>query len=61
MHPTAFIVYDITKRETFEHLADWMHELETYTNVEDSVKMIVGNKIDKVRRAPHRAPSDGGE
>lgn len=43
----VILVYDITRKETFDHLKDWMNELETYSNIQDSVKMIVGNKLDK--------------
>lgn len=41
--------YDVTRRETFESLDDiWMKEVEMYSTVEDSVKMVVANKCDKV-------------
>jgi len=40
-------VYDVTRRETFESLADiWMREVDMYGTVEDSVKMVVANKTD---------------
>mmetsp|Transcript_13303 Transcript_13303/g.26517 ORF Transcript_13303/g.26517 Transcript_13303/m.26517 type:complete len:204 (-) Transcript_13303:2385-2996(-) len=40
-------VFDVTRRETFESLADvWMNEVEMYSTVEDSIKMIVANKTD---------------
>lgn len=45
----AFAVYDVTKRDTFTRLENWLNELETYTTRNDIVKMLVGNKIDKVR------------
>lgn len=41
-------VYDVTKRDTFVKLDTWLNELETYTTRTDLVKMLVGNKIDKV-------------
>lgn len=41
-------VYDVTKRDTFVKLETWLNELETYTTRIDLVKMLVGNKIDKV-------------
>lgn len=41
--------YDVTRRETFESLDDiWMREVDMYSTVEDSVKMVVANKCDKV-------------
>uniref|UniRef100_A0A672H8Y7 Ras-related protein Rab-18-B n=1 Tax=Salarias fasciatus TaxID=181472 RepID=A0A672H8Y7_SALFA len=44
---SATIVYDVTKRDTFTKLENWLNELETYTTRNDIVKMLVGNKIDK--------------
>lgn len=41
--------YDVTRRETFESLDDiWMKEVDMYSTVEDSIKMVVANKCDKV-------------
>lgn len=38
---------DVTRRETFESLADiWMHEVDMYSTIPDCVKMIVANKTD---------------
>ena len=42
-------VYDVSNRETFEALPRWYSELETYVS-ESVIKIIVGNKVDKVRR-----------
>lgn len=40
-------VFDVTRRETFESLGDiWMHEVDMYSTVDQSVKMIVANKTD---------------
>jgi hypothetical protein len=44
-------VYDVSNRETFEALPRWYSELETYVS-ESVVKIIVGNKVDKVRCSP---------
>lgn len=41
-------VYDVTRRETFTKLDNWLSELETYCTRNDLVKMLVGNKIDQV-------------
>lgn len=41
-------VYDVTRRETFTKLENWLNELETYCTRNDLVKMLVGNKIDRV-------------
>lgn len=45
-------MYDVTKRDTFTKLGNWLNELETYTTRHDIVKMLVGNKIDMVSRQP---------
>lgn len=44
----VFLVYDVTRRETFAKLENWLNELDTYCTRNDLVKMLVGNKIDKV-------------
>uniref|UniRef100_A0A8D2ZN25 RAB18A, member RAS oncogene family n=1 Tax=Scophthalmus maximus TaxID=52904 RepID=A0A8D2ZN25_SCOMX len=43
----VILVYDVTRRETFAKLDNWLNELETYCTRNDLVKMLVGNKIDK--------------
>uniref|UniRef100_A0A8C0IT74 RAB18 n=1 Tax=Chelonoidis abingdonii TaxID=106734 RepID=A0A8C0IT74_CHEAB len=50
----ATIVYDVTRRDTFVKLDNWLNELETYCTRNDIVKMLVGNKIDKENRAVDR-------
>ncbi|PHT71765.1 Ras-related protein RABC2b [Capsicum annuum] len=43
-----FTVYDVTRRETFTNLSDvWAKEVELYSNNQDCVKMLVGNKVDR--------------
>lgn len=44
------LVYDVSNRETFNALNTWWNEVNTYCSSPDVVKMIVGNKVDKVRR-----------
>lgn len=40
--------YDVTRRETFESLDEiWMREVDMYSTIEDAVKMVVANKLDK--------------
>ncbi|KAJ8532797.1 hypothetical protein K7X08_015686 [Anisodus acutangulus] len=42
------LVYDVTRRETFTNLFDvWAKEVELYSNNQDCVKMLVGNKVDR--------------
>lgn len=48
--------YDVTRRETFESIEDiWMREVDMYSTVDDAVKIVVGNKVDKVRACTHCA------
>uniref|UniRef100_A0A4W3HQD8 small monomeric GTPase n=1 Tax=Callorhinchus milii TaxID=7868 RepID=A0A4W3HQD8_CALMI len=46
----VILVYDVTQRETFTKLQNWLNELETYSTKYEIVKMLVGNKIDKQDR-----------
>lgn len=46
----AILVYDVASKDTFSKLDVWLNELETFANKPDIVKMLVGNKIDKVSR-----------
>lgn len=48
-------VYDVSSRESFQHLETWLNELDTYATKKDLVKMLVGNKIDKSTREVTRA------
>ncbi len=41
----ALLVYDVTRRETFLHLTEWIRELRANSN-KDVVLMLVGNKKD---------------
>ena len=43
----AILVYDVTSRETFTAIENWLAELETYSTNHDIVKMLVGNKVGK--------------
>lgn len=44
----AILVYDVTNQATFSKLETWLNELDTYSTKSNIVKMVVGNKIDKV-------------
>lgn len=50
----VILVYDVTRRETFAKLDNWLNELDTYCTRNDLVKMLVGNKIDKEDRELER-------
>ncbi|XP_044522582.1 ras-related protein Rab-18-like isoform X1 [Gracilinanus agilis] len=43
----VILVYDVTRRDTFVKLDNWLKELDTYCMRDDVTKMLVGNKIDK--------------
>lgn len=44
------VVYDVTRRDTFTNLSDiWAKEIDLYSTNQDCIKMLVGNKVDKVR------------
>ncbi len=45
----ALLVFDVSNRESFDHLTNWMEELESNTNPVPYV--LVGNKIDLPNRA----------
>ncbi|KAG6521210.1 hypothetical protein ZIOFF_018276 [Zingiber officinale] len=41
------LVYDVTRKDTFTSLANkWIEELKLYSAYHDSVKVLVGNKLD---------------
>ncbi|XP_031490975.1 ras-related protein RABA5c-like [Nymphaea colorata] len=42
----ALIVYDITRRSTFENIDRWLEELKTHSDV-TMAKLLVGNKCDQ--------------
>jgi Ras-related protein Rab-18 len=46
----AILVYDVTRKDTFNKLRDWLLELQNNLTNDDAVVMIVGNKIDKTGR-----------
>ena len=42
-------VYDVTRRDTFTNLSDiWAKEIDLYSTNQDCIKMLVGNKVDRV-------------
>lgn len=41
----ALLTFDITRRETFEHLTDWLQDCRKYSNP-NIVIMLIGNKCD---------------
>lgn len=45
----VILVYDVSRRESFEHIVSWMKEVDIYATNTNMVKMLVGNKIDLPR------------
>jgi len=41
------MVYDVTSLESFEHVEEWLNEVDRYAN-ENTVKLLVGNKADLI-------------
>ncbi|KAJ1979561.1 Ras- protein Rab-2A [Dimargaris verticillata] len=41
----ALLVYDITRRDTFDHLATWLEDARKYSNPNITI-MLIGNKCD---------------
>ncbi|KAL8506250.1 hypothetical protein ACS0TY_017208 [Phlomoides rotata] len=45
----ALLVYDITRRETFNHLASWLEDARQHANASMTI-MLIGNKCDLAHR-----------
>ncbi|XP_009396663.2 ras-related protein RABB1c-like [Musa acuminata AAA Group] len=45
----ALLVYDITRRRTFDHLADWLEDARRHANADMTI-MLIGNKSDLARK-----------
>lgn len=41
----AILVYDVTRRETFENATSWLNDIKKYGN-DNMVIILVGNKMD---------------
>ncbi|MEW5308974.1 MAG: hypothetical protein WDW38_000892 [Sanguina aurantia] len=46
------LVYDVTRRESFDRLAYWLKEVSRVGSHPDTIRMIVGNKLDLVQPSP---------
>lgn len=46
----CILVYDVSSKQSFAKLDNWLSELETFATKHEIVKMLVGNKIDKDKR-----------
>ncbi|CAK8565598.1 unnamed protein product [Lathyrus sativus] len=45
----ALLVYDITRRETFDHLAFWLEDVRRHANSSMTI-MLIGNKCDLIKK-----------
>jgi len=54
------MVYDVTRRDSFENLEQWLKEVKLYSpnNGEGVVKLLVGNKIDLERKVVPREEAE---
>lgn len=41
------LVYDVSKKSSFEALNIWLKEIDMYSTYPDVIKLLVGNKVDK--------------
>ena len=41
----AILVYDVSSRESFTKVEDWLTELETYSTNHDLIKMLVRHRV----------------
>lgn len=46
----VILVFDVTRKESLQHIDSWLDEVELYSTREDITKLLVGNKIDCVDR-----------
>jgi len=40
------LVYDVTSRQSFENIQEWLKEVDIYSTRDDAVKLLCANKID---------------
>ncbi|ESO08054.1 hypothetical protein HELRODRAFT_185418, partial [Helobdella robusta] len=43
----VLLIYDITKRSTFDHIGDWLNEVRVHIEPQRAIYMIVGHKADQ--------------
>merc|ERR1712029_762652 len=57
----VIVVYDVTNRDSFSKIENWLTELETYSTNLDLVKMLVGNKCDLESQGERTVSKEGAE
>jgi small GTP-binding protein len=46
----AFMVYDVTNKDSFDHIIEWQVEIEKNSNSSRIIIILVGNKIDLLKK-----------
>eukprot|EP00939_MAST-03C_sp_MAST-3C-sp1_P003528 g3528.t1 len=41
------MVYDVSRRDSFDHVQDWLNEVNRYAKEESCEKLLIGNKCDR--------------
>ncbi|WVW78611.1 hypothetical protein I302_100570 [Kwoniella bestiolae CBS 10118] len=52
----ALLVYDVTRRESFDHVTSWLEDLRKYADENVSI-ILVANKVDLCSSSPEPLPS----
>ncbi|RYG93846.1 hypothetical protein EON65_58325, partial [archaeon] len=59
-HACVCVVYDVTRKETFDSLNMWLQEVEQFSmgGGKEVVKLLVGNKVDQARIVQREVAND---
>ena len=57
----AILVYDVSSRESFTKVEDWLTELETYSTNHDLIKMLVSQNVAWPVLFLHKLSYSGGK
>ena len=41
-----YLYCDLNNQDTFSHIGDWLKEVDKQTQLEDVIKIVIGNKSD---------------
>ena len=41
------LVYDVTNRNSFDHVTDWISKVKQFSNTQNHQMLVIGNKVDK--------------
>eukprot|EP01013_Petalomonas_cantuscygni_P008906 TRINITY_DN2166_c0_g1_i2.p1 TRINITY_DN2166_c0_g1~~TRINITY_DN2166_c0_g1_i2.p1 ORF type:complete len:171 (+),score=5.19 TRINITY_DN2166_c0_g1_i2:143-655(+) len=51
----VILMYDVTSRESLQHVTNWLREIKSYSTFPDVAMLLVGNKSDLMDRCPPAA------